>query len=414
MITKRSAETEDNQNNESVEHLVSFRAIDRDFNLLLTQNKDIISSQFNAFTVDSNGRKKPISVDLNDHYKGSVDGIDGSEVRAHIDPSTGLMIASIHTGDETFEVEPIWRLSETHRNNFSSMIVFKHSDLKHSANGSASESTPICDYIKIDDNITTEEFDTNERIRRKRDSFYNEIGIGIDINSDFKPSATHCSVILVADYYFYRDMGDSDIQTTTNYLVHIIDRVNNIFTNTEWSIDDSNPGFKGMGFFIKEIQIHEEFDEKDNHYNSPTRRTVAQLLEIYSQTEENSQFCLAHLFTHRKFDNSVLGLAYVASPRATSVGGVCSPTYEKLGRKLYLNTGLTTTKNQFDNRIITREAVLVTAHEFGHNWGAEHDPDTSECSPPARIGGSYVMYTYSVTGYEKNNKVFLVFYHFFD
>ena len=25
----------------------------------------------------------------------------------------------------------------------------------------------------------------------------------------------------------------------------------------------------------------------------------------------------------------------------------------------------------------------MTAHEFGHNWGSEHDPDTSECSPSA-------------------------------
>ena len=35
-------------------------------------------------------------------------------------------------------------------------------------------------------------------------------------------------------------------------------------------------------------------------------------------------------------------------------------------------------------RVITREADLVTAHEFGHNWGSEHDPDVPECSPSAR------------------------------
>ena len=34
-------------------------------------------------------------------------------------------------------------------------------------------------------------------------------------------------------------------------------------------------------------------------------------------------------------------------------------------------------------RVITREADLVTAHEFGHNWGSEHDPDSAECSPSA-------------------------------
>ena len=35
------------------------------------------------------------------------------------------------------------------------------------------------------------------------------------------------------------------------------------------------------------------------------------------------------------------------------------------------------------SRVITREADLVTAHEFGHNWGSEHDPDVPECSPSA-------------------------------
>ena len=56
--------------------------------------------------------------------------------------------------------------------------------------------------------------------------------------------------------------------------------------------------------------------------------------------------------------------------------------------------------------MITREADLVTAHEFGHNWGSEHDPDIPECSPSASQGGSYLMYTYSVSGYDVNNKKF--------
>ncbi|CAG2123454.1 unnamed protein product, partial [Medioppia subpectinata] len=146
-----------------------------------------------------------------------------------------------------------------------------------------------------------------------------------------------------------------------------------------------------MGFFIKEIQIHTEPTVDIDHYNSLySRRSVREVLEAFSLNKDNSQFCLAHLFTHRSFDGSVLGLAYVASPRMSSVGGICSPSYygstssNTAGRNLYLNTGLTTTRNSFGQRIITREAVLVTAHEFGHNWGSEHDPHTEECSPPAQ------------------------------
>lgn len=80
--------------------------------------------------------------------------------------------------------------------------------------------------------------------------------------------------------------------------------------------------------------------------------------------------------------------------------------YFKNGYTLYLNSGLSSSRNHYGQRVITREADLVTAHEFGHNWGSEHDPDIPECSPSASQGGSYLMYTYSVSGYDVNNKVF--------
>lgn len=79
--------------------------------------------------------------------------------------------------------------------------------------------------------------------------------------------------------------------------------------------------------------------------------------------------------------------------------------YFKNGYTLYLNSGLSSSRNHYGQRVITREADLVTAHEFGHNWGSEHDPDMPECSPSASQGGSYLMYTYSVSGYDINNKV---------
>jgi hypothetical protein len=74
-----------------------------------------------------------------------------------------------------------------------------------------------------------------------------------------------------------------------------------------------------------------------------------------------------------------------------------------------LNSGLSSSRNHYGQRVITREADLVTAHEFGHNWGSEHDPDIPECSPSASQGGSYLMYTYSVSGYDVNNKVRNIF-----
>ena len=39
----------------------------------------------------------------------------------------------------------------------------------------------------------------------------------------------------------------------------------------------------------------------------------------------------------------------------------------------------------------------------GHNWGSSHDPVV--CSPSDSDGGKYLMYTFAVTGLERNNMV---------
>lgn len=108
---------------------------------------------------------------------------------------------------------------------------------------------------------------------------------------------------------------------------------------------------------------------------------------------------------------------------------------------MYLNTGLTSTKN-YGKTILTKvrsysqhqllsstvlasffpatatgesltassvfqqEADLVTTHELGHNFGAEHDPDDMpDCAPREDQGGKYVMYPIAVSGDHTNNKV---------
>ncbi|VDO90782.1 unnamed protein product [Schistosoma curassoni] len=71
-------------------------------------------------------------------------------------------------------------------------------------------------------------------------------------------------------------------------------------------------------------------------------------------------------------------------------------------KDLYLNTGWTTYVDYNVNAL----AELITAHELGHSWGADHDPDTDECNPAAISSGKYLMYTYSVSGYAENNGKF--------
>lgn len=56
--------------------------------------------------------------------------------------------------------------------------------------------------------------------------------------------------------------------------------------------------------------------------------------------------------------------------------------------------------------MLFKEADLVTTHELGHNFGAEHDPDgLAECAPNEDQGGKFVMYPIAVSGDHENNKV---------
>ena len=56
----------------------------------------------------------------------------------------------------------------------------------------------------------------------------------------------------------------------------------------------------------------------------------------------------------------------------------------------------------------SQEADLVTTHELGHNFGAEHDPDNiPHCAPREDQGGKYIMYPIAVSGDHSNNKVTL-------
>lgn len=65
------------------------------------------------------------------------------------------------------------------------------------------------------------------------------------------------------------------------------------------------------------------------------------------------------------------------------------------------NTGLSTYRNPDGSQALIHQATITTAHEFGHNWGSEHDPDTDNCAPSTSDGGRFIMYPSAVSGYEK-------------
>lgn len=408
-ITKRGTQPSKHKFNTIKE--VSFKAHGRDFRLILNPTKGLLSAHFKAYTVDGSGNKRPVWVDQNQFFEGRVFGELVSNVSAHIDE--GVMTASIRIKDDIYVVEPSWRHLPDDNN--ATMIVYRASDVKYSWDPThgAQSLTKYCGYVKEPGNATEATGDLSENL--------SHWGDGSSMTSHvqkrqamepyhWEPVQTRCSLLLVADHRFYENMGGRNLKSTINFLITLIDRVNKIFLDTEWRDSERHPGFRGMGFVIQEVMVHTEPTpvlRNEVHYNmAGVTWNVRDLLEVFSRSLNHRWFCLAHLFTDQKFEGGILGLAYVGSPRRNSVGGICSPGYVKNGYTLYLNSGLSTSRNHYGQRVITREADLVTAHEFGHNWGSEHDPDLPECSPDSQRGGSYLMYTYSVSGYDPNNKKF--------
>ncbi|KAK6627964.1 hypothetical protein RUM44_010446 [Polyplax serrata] len=423
-IVKRGIKPSENPFNVIKE--IKFSTLNKDFRLILAPRRDVIHSKFKAYTVDANGKETPFHVDHDNFYYGRVFGEVVSHAHVHIDD--GVLTASIHLEDEVYHIEPKWRHLPDHDNR--SMIAYKQSDVRYSWDQDIKDYNEkywprTCGYVKeevdeefkVDGGEHEEEEDEEEEEEESNKSYYTKDHKESHSRKkrqadqyEYTPTKTRCPLLLVADYRFYHEMGASNTKTTINYLISLIDRVHKIYNDTTWQDRNEQDGFKGMGFVIKKIVVHSEATTVrggELHYNMDREKwDVRNLLEVFSREYSHKDFCLAHLFTDLKFEGGILGLAYVGSPRRNSVGGICTPEYFKNGYTLYLNSGLSSSRNHYGQRVITREADLVTAHEFGHNWGSEHDPDIPECSPGASQGGSYLMYTYSVSGYDVNNKRF--------
>uniref|UniRef100_A0A8C2HJI6 ADAM metallopeptidase domain 17a n=2 Tax=Cyprinus carpio TaxID=7962 RepID=A0A8C2HJI6_CYPCA len=344
----------------------------------------LFTDNFKAVFLDKNGKEDQFDIQLQNYYKGHVVGEEHSRVQAHIDGEE--FSAHILTEEAEYNVEPLWRFTESPSDG--RLLVYRSEDIK---NISRLSSPKVCGYVNADaQELLPEE-------ARKRSTH------------DHKKNT--CPLLLVADHRFYKHMGRGEESTTLNYLIELIDRVDDIYRNTSW--DDE---YKGYG-----VQIQQEptkVADGEIHYNmngSPFGRKdgvwdVKKLLEQFSYdiADNASTVCLAHLFTYQDFDDGTLGLAYVA-PSKQGLGGLCPKPYypsQTVRKPSYLNTGLTSTMN-YGKTILTKEADLVTTHELGHNFGAEHDPDNiATCAPSDDQGGKYVMYPIAVSGDHVNNKRF--------
>lgn len=370
------------------EKVVSFTTLGRHFKLHLIPHVELFSENFHAYSVGENNEKIEIAVDKDSFYKGFDEGDPLSHVRAHVDD--GVLSASIDTKEDTYVIEPAWRHVE--KSTKQEMIAYRHSDVKSNIT-----------HSHADPKKGTFSFCGHDS---KHSTVYYKKDVAPDMRSGRKRRAAstliRCTLALVADFTFFKAMGGSDKRQSINYMIGVADRVDKIYRDTEWSSE-----YKGYGFEITEVTVHTAPGPND-HYNMdrPGVWPIKELLRTFSKIDW-SKYCLAHLFTYQDFADGVIGLAYVGNPKRNAVGGICTERYFTNNMWLYLNTGLSSSIN-WGRKLLTEEADIVTAHEIGHNFGSEHDPETQECAPAdnQEDGGKYIMYPASVSGQLPNNKVF--------
>ncbi|XP_042356384.1 disintegrin and metalloproteinase domain-containing protein 17a [Plectropomus leopardus] len=408
-VRKRDVHTQSH-----LERLVSFRALQRYFKLYLTTNTNLFTDNFKAVFVDKHGREENYDVHLQNYFTGHVVGEENSRVQAHIEGDE--FSAHILTDEAEYNVEPLWRFTDSPADG--RLLVYRSEDIR---NLSRIASSKVCGYIHAEANdllpqTAGRDWDEQQKEEEDEEKGYHHR----EKRQAHDPKKNTCPLLLVADYRFFEHMGRGQESVTLNYLIELIDRVDDIYRNTTWNDD-----FKGYGVQIHQIIINKEptkpppgADKGWVHYNmkdSPVKDKevwdVKKLLEQFSSdiADNASAVCLAHLFTYQDFNEGTLGLAYVAPSKPQALGGLCPKVYYPSAaakKPSYLNTGLTSTQN-YGKTILTKEADLVTTHELGHNFGAEHDPDNIPyCAPSDDQGGKFVMYPIAVSGDHVNNKRF--------
>lgn len=224
-VVKRGIKPSVNLHNKIRE--VEFTALGKKFKLILHPHRDVLHQNFRAYTVNSDGNETIVHLNHDSFFRGRVFGETISHVSAHIDDSN-LLTATIILPDETYHIEPSWRhLPETSNKH---MVAYKASDVKLSwenHNSASDEDKHFipgkCGYVKegaeleMDDDEVEEpeveayvgsETQNGKRSKRQADQY------------EYTPTKTRCPLLLVADYRFFQEMGNSNTKTTISYLVN--------------------------------------------------------------------------------------------------------------------------------------------------------------------------------------------------
>ncbi|XP_022704403.1 ADAM 17-like protease [Varroa jacobsoni] len=391
------ANDDNNDDDDKQTVFISFESYGRLFTVKAHPARHLFSKDFRLYERGRNGTVREHKVNFNEMHKRYLEGkvLDEPNSRAVLYFDGEVLAGSIYLTDEVYTIEEAFLReikSPLGRTFAASLhIIYKDSEINGMRNATS------CTLAK-------------DRLRRG--GFYlmdEEHSVG----KDFSPELNRCGIRLIADHTYFQIVGQGSIGKTIDKMVTQIQRVNVIFNETEF-VDDDHNGYFNMGFLVQDVQVLTEPTPNSSgkiHFNMAGEISAEDLLQSFAEEEahENEWACLAHLFTARNLDDGVLGRAFLG--HTTAERGICArpvlanSTDGQRKVRIVQNVGLTTSIIM-GSRLLSRVSDIALAHELAHGWGAEHDPDTTECLPPDARGGAYIMNAHSNTGRNNNNRLF--------
>lgn len=217
---------------------ITFNFDGKQHKLDLHQSHEILSADFKAVSIDANGVEHEISINKNTYYKGVLEGAEDSTVIAHVE--NNVVNAEIITRSDTIFIEPLQ--PHVHGDTSNDMIIYKLSDVLWNFTKSKNNMDVHPRNCGVQIKNTTQ----NNKSRNRR-------------SANVALSKNICTLVLVADYEYFINVGGKDRTRTVNYMVQVISRVHNIYRNTPFGVGVN------IGFNIKKVEVHEGHSNDKEH-----------------------------------------------------------------------------------------------------------------------------------------------------